>query len=412
MARLPGIAIEFQNGQLGQIVETPDGVFGLLASAAAVADTFDLNTPYSVRGMVDVAALGITASVDNYALYKTLKEFYAEAGEGTELWLMGFARDTKVSDWFTPDAGTGRTPAEDLLDAANGNLTMLFTTFFPDGDYVLTLDEGIDADVWAAMAKAQTLADNYTTQKFAPFYTLFEGYGYDGNKVTLKDLTELSYNRCQLLLGDTELRTGSPASKGAAVGVLAGRKAKSQVHVNPGKVADGPLSNITAYILDTPVEQTDIAALHDKGYVTFRTHTGKSGYYFTDDPLATEQDDDYRYGTNRRVIDKAYRNAHLALIDFLLDDTTVNNDGTISPIYAKTIEGKVINTIYTAMTANGELSFDVTNPADRGVICKVDLTHNVTSTSKLKLSQLQVRAKGYNRYIDVPLGFLPVTANN
>ena len=77
---LPGINIEFQNGQLGQVVDLPDGVSGLLASAVAVGTTFLLNTPYQIRSMVDVAALGIIPDVHNYKLYKTLKEFYAEAG--------------------------------------------------------------------------------------------------------------------------------------------------------------------------------------------------------------------------------------------------------------------------------------------------------------------------------------------
>lgn len=407
---LPGINIEFTNGNLGQVVEVPDGVFGLVASATAVTDTFALGTPYQIRGMQDVAALGITPSVDNYRLYKTLKEFYQEAGEGTELWLIGFARTTKPSEWFTPD-GTGKAPAETLLDAANGKLKMLFTSFYPSAAYEVTLENGLDADVWDTLLAAQTLADNYTSSKYAPFYTLVEGYAFDGNKVTLDDVLEMSYNRCQVLIGDTEKRTGSPASFGAAVGLLAGRKAKSQVQVNPGKVMDGSVNTQSIFILDIPAEQYDVTALHDKGFVTFRTHVGKSGYYFTDDHLACEISDDYHYGTHRRVIDKAYRLAYQALLDFLLDDNTVNTDGTISAIYAKTIENRVESLIYNQMTANNELSFNPNDAKDRGVICKIDLTHNVTSTSTLKLAKLQVKAKGYNRWIDVPLGFVPVTSN-
>lgn len=405
---LPTTNITFQNGQLGQLVDTPDGVFGLLASAVAVAATFALNTPYQVRGMADVAALGITPSVDNYVLYKALKEYYAEAGDGTELWFMGLARTTKVSDWFTID-GTGKTPAEKLLDTANGKLTMLYTAYSPLGSYVVTLENGIDADVWVAAAKAQTLAENYTTNKYAPFYTIIEGYAYDGIKTAVKDLLTLDYNRVQIMLGDTEPRTGVPASKGAAVGVLAGRKAKIAVQVNPGRARDGVLSNTKAYILDTPAELYDVTALHDKGYVTFRTRTGKSGYYFTDDPLACAADDDYHYGTNRRVIDKAYRLAYGVLSEFELDDTSVLPNGTIDPIYAKSVEAAVISAIYNGMTTEGNLSYDASNPSDKGVICVVDLTHNVMSTSRLKLSKLQVASKATLRYIDVPLGFVPIT---
>ena len=407
---LPGIDIEFQNGQLGQVVDLPDGVSGLLASAVAVGTTFLLNTPYQIRSMVDVAALGIIPDVNNYKLYKTLKEFYAEAGEGTELWLMGFAKTTKVSDWFTLDVVTGKAPVEKLLDAANGKLKFLFTAFSPSEAYVVTLDDSIDSDVMVAVNLAQILGESYTAKKYAPFFTIIEGYAFDGNKVALADLTTASFNRAMIVLGDTETRTGVTASKGAAVGIVAGRFAKVQVHVNIGKVRDGALSNLTAFILDTPAESYDVEALHDKGYVTMRQHTGKSGYFFTDDPLACEIADDYHYANRRRVIDKALRLAYASLLEFLLDDNTVNNDGTISPIYAKSIENEVESLIFNQMTANGELSFDPSDSKDRGVICKVDLTHNVTSTSKLKIAKLQVKTKGTNRWIDVPLGFVPVTA--
>ena len=407
----PGIDIQFQNGQLGQTVEVPDGVFGLLASGVAIGVTFLLDTPYQIKGMADVAALGITPNVDNYVLYKTLKEFYAEAGEGTELWLMVFARTKKVSDWFKPEVATGKAPAQKLLDAANGKLKMLFTAFSPTVDYVLELENGVDKDVWEAISQAQTLAENYTAKKYATYYTLIEGYAFSGDKVEIDDLTEKSFNRCAVLIGDTEKRTVVPASKGAATGVVAGRLAKIQVHVNPGRVRDGALSNLTAYILDVPAELFDTEALHDKGYITFRQHTGKSGYFLSDDPMACEVEDDYHYGTARRVIDKAYRLAYTALLEFLLDNSILNGDGTISAISAKNIENAVETLIFQQMTANGELSANPQDSKDRGVICRVDLTNNVTSTSRIKLSMLQVKITGVNRWIDVPLGFVPVTSN-
>jgi hypothetical protein len=258
---------------------------------------------------------------------------------------------------------------------------------------------------------AQQLAVNYTASKYAPFFTIIEGYAFDGNRVTLGDLSTASFNRVMIALGDTEKRTGATASKGVAIGIIAGRFAKISVHENIGKVRDGALSNLIVYIVDTPAESYDVAALHDKGYVTFRQHTGKSGYFFTDDPLACEIANDYHYAARRRVIDKAYRLAYLATLEFLLDDNDVLNDGTISPIYAAMVENEVESLIYKQMTINGELSFDPSDAKDRGVICRVDLTHNVTSTSKLKIAKLQVKTKGTNRWIDVPLGFVPVTSN-
>lgn len=45
------------------------------------------------------------------------------------------------------------------------------------------------------------------------------------NKVNLPNLKEQNYNSVGVLIGDTETRTGTTASKGSAVGVLAGRLA-------------------------------------------------------------------------------------------------------------------------------------------------------------------------------------------
>lgn len=409
---LPGINIPFQNGNLGQVIANPDGVFGLLASGTAVVGKFQLDTPYQLKSMEDVAALGILPDTNNYRLYKTLKEFFAEAGEGTELWLMGFAKTTKVSDWFDVDEETGKAPAEKLLDTANGKITMLFTSFSPSGAYeVDDEDDGMDADVLVAANLAQQLAENYTEKKYAPFFVLLEAYAFNGTKTDLPNLLESAFNRVEIFVGDSEKRTGTPASLGAAVGILAGRYAKIQVHVHPGKVYDGPLANDKAYILDTPVELYDVEALHDKGFVTMRTHVSKSGYYITDNHMACPVSDDYHYSNNRRVIDKAYRLAYVAALDFLLDDTPLISGGRVDPIYAKEVENRIESAIYAQMTANGELSYNPADAKDRGVIARVDLEYNSGSNSKLKLSNLQVRNKGTNRWVDIPLGFVPLNQN-
>lgn len=407
---LPGIDIKFDNGNIGTVVPTADGVFGLLASAVAVVDKFVLETPYVLKGMADVAALGILPDVDNHKLHKTLREFYEESGEGTELWLMGFSKDDKVSDWFTPDVGTGKAPAEKLLDAANGRLTLLFTSYAPQDIFVPTILNGVDDDVPVAVQKAQLLAENYTNKHFAPFLVLLEAYAFNGNAIDLADLSEGSNNRVGIFIGDTVKQSGTPKNVGAATGVLSGRLAAIQVHENPGMVKRGALATLTAFIVDEPVERYDVESLHDKGYITFRTHVRKAGYYISDDPLATDMADDYHYITRRRVIDKAFRLAHSVASDEILANFDLNNDGTISPFYAKTVEGNIEREIAIQMTAKGELSIDQANKDDFGVIAKFNPTTNVAQTNRLELS-LKVRPKGYARWFDILLGF-DVTLNN
>ncbi|AUS04488.1 DUF2586 domain-containing protein [Pseudotamlana carrageenivorans] len=401
---LPGIDIKFSNGNIGTVVPSADGVFGLLASAVAVATKFELNTPYVLKGMTDVASLGIVNDTDNYVLYQWLSEFFAEAGEGTELWLMGFPKTDKVSDWFTQDVGTGITPVEGLLDAANGKLTALFTAFSPDGSYVPTVSNGFDDDIADAKSKAQTLADNYTATKYAPFYTILEAYAFNGTHTDLPDLLTESNDRVGVFIGATQKRTGTVTTMGATTSVLAGRLASTQVQESPGKVKNGPLANLTAFIVDKAVEAYDVESLHDKGYISFRTHVGKAGYYITDGRLATKADDDYHYIERRRTIDKAFRIAHDIASNEILNDFDLTNEGKVDPIYAKDVSGRMETAIATQMTARGELSTDSSNPNDLGVQAAFNLDANVASTNKIEIV-LKVRPKAYARWIEIVLGY-------
>ncbi len=400
---LPGVKIEFRNDSLGQVASTKDGCFGLIASAIGIEKRFELDSPYQIKSMKDVAQLGIDPSGANKKLYKTLKEFYTEAGEGTELWLLGVNKDTKLSDFFAEKNGVAI--AETLLNTAQGKITALFTSYDPSEKVVVTVEKGLDKEVSLSITQAQKLAEKVTVKKYAPFFTMLEGYAFDGDKVKLANLLEQNDNRVGVLIGDSE-----KGSKGAAVGVVMGRLAKVGVHVNMGRVRDGAIAPKEMFIGEVTLDQYDVEALHDKGYNSFRFHQGKSGYYMIDDLLATSEKDDFRFISRRRVIDKAYRVVYSTMLDFLLDNSMVMPNGEISPVYARTIENTVEGAIYQAMTINGELSVDSGNPNDRGVICSVDTKANVVSTGQLKLS-VQVRPLGYNRFIDVELGYVPVKIN-
>lgn len=119
---LPRVKIYFENGVLGQVAEMADGCLGLLAlGAVAVADTFALGEAYKLKGVASLEALGVTAE-NNPLLYKNVKEFYDEAGNGQEMWLMGFAATSTFASILDRDNASG---AKALLLAANGNPTYL-----------------------------------------------------------------------------------------------------------------------------------------------------------------------------------------------------------------------------------------------------------------------------------------------
>jgi hypothetical protein len=359
--------------------------------------------------MQDVAALSIVDNVNNHPFYKFLRDYYAEAAAGTKLYILPVPRTQTMSYQFTPGVN-GKVPVEAITEVSNGEVSLVFTCYNPDNTITLTLDDGLDQDVWLTVTAAQAFCEGYIASKNTPLRVITEGFFFDGDHTALPDLNTMTNDRVQILIGNDESRTGLTAAKGAAIGAYAGRLATIGVSTNPGRKKDGPLLDAQVYIKSTSVENYDVTSLHDKNYVTFRTHNNSSGYYITDCPMATAKTDDYSKLTRGRVIDKAYKIAFTVLSEEILEDFSVTSSGTIDPIYAKSIEGKVINAIYTQMTLNRELSADNTNPLDKGCVVTVDITYPTASTSTIKLQTLAVRPRGYAEFIIVPLGFAPVNS--
>ena len=390
----PRLKVYFENGALGQVQPSADGVFGILCTAATVAGTFALQTPYVLRKLEDLDVLGITLA-NNPGLLKVVTDFYAEAPAGTEVWIMGFADTVAMSAMVDV---TDLTKGRALILAANGRLRGLFVSRTPDVGYTPTITNGLDADVILARANAQALAVWATDSKAAPLFVVISGTHYSGNAVDLTDLTLETKNRVAVMIGDRIAGTR------AAVGLLAGRLARIPIQRNIARVSDGTLATVTAFIGAKTVEQAEWESIHAKGYITFRTLVGRAGYFFVDDALATLPTDDYNHLTARRTIDKAYRIAYATVLEKLLSEVPVNTAGTVPPAVAKSWEADVENAIATAMTVPGELSADPTNASDKGVKCFIDPNQPLASTGSLDI-QVRVRPYGYARFLNIYLGF-------
>ena len=395
---LPRVKIQFLNGLLGTVGESADGLLALICGASAVANKLALNSVYEVRSMDDLAELGVTEA-NNPTLYKQVSEFYDEAGSGVKLILYPVAPATTATN-ICDYTRTAEGYARDLITRQNGALRGIGVAGVNTGSTSASTN-GLDPDVFTALDKAQQLAEWATTELYAPLFFAIEGRAYDVSK-ELKTLATETYNRCLVAIGDTV--TGST---GAAIGTLLGRIASIPVQRNIGRVKDGALAPLEMYIGTKKVEESNsvIAGIFDKGYIIPRKHVGRSGYFYADDPMACVPTDDYASLANRRVIDKAYRIAYDTMLNELLDEIDLNEDGTMQHAVIKSWQQTLENAINRQMTANGELS------ATDGEGCQVyiDEKQNVVSTSKIELT-LKVRPHGYARYIDVNLGFQVTTA--
>ena len=387
---LPRVKINYLNGLLGTAPENQDGLLCLaVLGATAVSSTFALGTPYRLVRPDDLAALGITAT-NNARIVELVKQFYAEAEEGTPVYLLGIESTSMTS---VLDVTTG--PMKAIFESLRGALRGLIVASASTAS--ATVVDGLDPDVLTALPKAQALADWTADNLYAPLFIILEGRHFT-SAADAPDLKELACNRVGIFIGDVV-----SGSINAAVGTLAGRIAASPVQRNIGRVASGALAPQEMYIGSSSIDlsMSVVDALYSKGYMCPRIYVGLTGYYLVDDHLAVADTDDYAHLTARRTVDKAARIAYITILRFLLDEIEVNTDGTMQRPILKSWQAAVETAINQQMSASGELS------VVDGSGCKfyIDPSQNVLSTSKVE-GTLKVRPFGYAREIIVNIGFL------
>lgn len=393
---LPRVKINFENGALGSVSPSDDGVVGLIVSGVDEGDRA-INTPFLITNF---ATLDLTETT-NATAYKAVKEFYQEAPEGTKLWVMLVAAATATAkDVCNKDTGV----AKQLLIKANGDINLLVVKINNQG--TVASGDALYADVTAAISNAQALAEWATDNLYAPCFVLLEGRGYNGEHENLTPLYEGEKNRVAILIGDTDA-----SSSGAAVGLLAGRIAAIPVQRSIARVKSGAIASDDMYIGGVAAESGNPDLVSDKGYICPRTFVGKAGYFWSDDKLATAPEDDYALIPRRRTIDKAYRIAYQTLVDELSEEIPVGEDGLIPAPIIKALEDQVETAIINTMGSDGNLSTDSSNDKDTGVICYINPEQNIVSNSQLDIS-LKIRPFGYAKYINVSLGFSTTSTSN
>lgn len=374
-----------------------DGCTGLICNATAVAQKFSLGTNYLITSLKGLEELGIDAEASgaNANVYKCVKEFYEEAPKGTKLYLRGAATSITIEQL------TDKTMAhaQALLEYAAGNIRTLIVKVTDGQGYTPTTTHAIDAKVETAITKAQALAEGAAEDLKAPLLVLLEGRHYTGVPANLPDLSQLTDNRVAVVIGDTV--TGS---KGAAVGLLAGRIARIPVQRSIARVKDGAMKSTEMFIKDSVAESGSPDLVHGKGFICPRTFVGKGGYYWSDDSIATGPTDDYCLIPRRRTIDKAYRIAYLAMLEQVSEEIAVTAEGKIAAAVCKNMETVMESAIINEMTSRGNLGIDPEDPNDTGVVAYVDPDQNIVATSRLNAS-LRIRPYGYSKYIEVDLGF-------
>lgn len=380
---LPKIDIVLSNGNLGQVTPIQTTV-GLVLQGVSEGI---LNKPFSITALREVEALGIIPSYDaanGVRCHKHISDFYAVAPLGTRLWVV-----------FVPQTVTmaqmpSNTAVNAMLSMAKGTVSVLAFTRSPAAGYAPVVN-GMNNEVMLAVAAAHALAVSEAAN-YRPLRCVVESRDIDyANLPALPDLSTYNYNGVSVLVGDN-----LPNSKGAAVGLLLGRIAATPVQRNVGRVLDGAITQSAYFDAETPLTKGVLSGIfHDKGYIAFRYHVGRGGYYFTDDPTATLKTDDYNSIGLCRTIDKVRRIVYDSYLNYLLDEIEVDAKGVIRADIAKSWQAAVERSVNELMTANSEIS---------GVSAFVDTNQNILATKKIQI-KVKVLPVGYAKNIEIELGF-------
>ena len=295
--------------------------------------------------LTEVEDLGITAESNPFA-YKHLSAFYAEAGEGAELWFMLVSDATTYAQM----ADTNETLAKKLISESAGAIRVLGLLKKSPGTE--TIADGLDEDVKAGVIAAQALAEEFAAM-YMPFAVLISGNSFSGVIADLFDYKTGEYPRVLLLLANNDGATE------ASIGLALGRVARIPTQRSIARVKDGSAIDLQAYFTDGSKVEDFISgweAIHAKAYTFFRTFSGRSGYFFTDDPTLVDSQNDFSSLARVLVMDEAVLIANDTLTEELSDEIPVDNSGKIHPAIIKGWQGNIENQINALMVSQGKLN--------------------------------------------------------
>jgi hypothetical protein len=387
------VAINIQNGALGQLAPSEDGLCGLILQSAVAPASLALLTPAQIFSLAEAEALGITAAFDTantVVCHKVLREFYSVAPSGTPLWIMFTAQTvTQTVAW---DVTNEATYFGKLQTAAGGKIRIMSMVRSHAGGYSATTTAGVDADVLTAMTKAQALVEEFRSRK-QPFACIIPGHYYQANTSTLQDISTYTHKWVAGLIGDTV------SGVGCAIGLLLGRLASIPVDRQVGRVKDGAMPNLAFFHNTTAFDiarTSQAAAIETKGWITMSMYVGKSGFFFTNDWTATARTDDYDRFSRVRIIQKAERIVYLTYLNEILDDIKLDaTTGRMSTNAAKFYQQIIQRAIDNSLTANDEIS---------GLTVQIDPMQNVLSTGQVKV-ELRIVPDAYANEFVIALGF-------
>jgi hypothetical protein len=352
-------------GRLGRRPQNLDGIIGIVTNGVATAN-LDLGTVYVLNSLADLEALLVTPAYDTtnkVLVHHHVLRIYAR-NPSAEVHLMVLAKTVTM----TQMCDKANNNAKKLSKDSNGRVKLIGIIRNPASDYVSVLDDGLDADVWAAIPKAQELkAEEAAAGRELSFF--LEGREYNGSAASAGDLRAQSSPGVSVVIAaDNDISLlESEYETYAAVGDVIGLASKAAVSQNIGELTgefnledrargfflNPGLSN--GELIKNTTDAT-LTTLDTKGYIFAETPASFSGVYINDTHVCDVISSDYFSIEANRTIDKMIRLVRIALLPrvknrFLVDEET----GALEATTKASLEDTA-NQALEVMVTDGDLS--------------------------------------------------------
>lgn len=236
------IDISVLNDNVG-IPQDNEGIFEIFAKAVAVASTFSLDTPYLLTQLADLADLGIDAAYDatnNVAVYQQISDFYAQAGDGALVWLVGVAKATAYATYVASATFDSMIQFTAISDP-NNRAKMIGLCY----DVPVASQSATDfpADVAATITALQTKQVTMFNHGYQ-WSAILDGYKMSTTVTpsTIGTMANKSAPAVSLCI------TGIKPNGVSGVGFALGRFARIGIGHGFGAVEDGPMNTSAAYL--------------------------------------------------------------------------------------------------------------------------------------------------------------------
>jgi hypothetical protein len=292
-------AVKIKKGKVGaNRLDNDRRVSAIIVSSPPIP-TLAFKETVQLFGLYDAEQNGITAEFDktnNVNVYRHVREFYRNAGEGVPLNFMPVAQ-TETLKTIAQDA-TGDKLKRLLIDSDYKvrQLAIALNPIEVSGNPIVHVD-GLVPDVFESIPLAQGTA-NWAYDQFMPTHIFIEGYNLNGLASVvpdLRDIANVEATKVTLVIGQdwkyAETKTGN-AQKFADVGTILGVCAASAINQNIGDNEAFNLMDSTKLAWMVPglsnhktnkEVYAELQTFEDKGYVFGITYPGLAGIRINND---------------------------------------------------------------------------------------------------------------------------------